>query len=123
MVNRQVKKWNDTVFSKSTNKKELEEETRRELAPKEDTKNQKIHEVDERLEEDRINSGTLESPIRGQTLNMEEAKRQTEESKRRDKEKTKEEKRKTMSKSQLIKSLVKEKCNIIWKVMILITRH
>lgn len=125
MVNRQVKKWNKTVFDKSTSKKKLEEETKRVMAPKEETKknnkNEKIHEVDEHLEEEKRNSANLSGPLRGQTMLIAEGKKQIDDKIRREKEAEKEANRALMSKSQLIKSLVKEKCNIVWKIMILLT--
>lgn len=124
MVNRQVKKWNKTVFDKSTSKKKLEEETKKAMAPKEETKeNEKIHEVDEHLEDERLGSEGPGQQPRGQTMIIKEAERQTEDKIRRDKEKEKEKERREMSKTQLIKELVKEKCSIFWKVMILATRY
>ena len=122
LVNRQVKKWNKTVFDKSTSKKKLEEETKKIMGPKEETKkNSKIHEVDENLEEERRNSMNPDEPARGQTMMITEAKKQTAEKIRREKQLEKEEERAAMSKSQLIKDLVEERCNIVWKTMILAT--
>jgi len=124
MVNRQVKKWNTTVFNKSTSKEELEEETRKALAPKEETKEHtKIHEVDEDLEDEKLSSAAPGETSRGQTVVIAEAERQTKDKIRREKELAKEKERNEMTKSQLIRALVKEKCNIIWKVIILTTRY
>lgn len=121
MVNRQVKKWNATVFSKSTDKKELEEETRKQLAPKEETKDEKIHEVDEHLEEEKHETNQDGELSRSQTMMVKEAEKQIEEAKERDKAIEREKKREDMRKPELIKDLIDEKLHIGWKILIYLT--
>ena len=116
LVNRQVKKWNQTVFSKSSDRTKPEKKIKK-ATPSSKGKDERIHEVGEHLEDEKLGAPSIQ-----ETIQAKEAKDQIEEAKKRDKLIENENKMENMRKADLMHHLVKTKIGFIWKIIILSTK-
>ena len=120
MVNRQLKKWNKT-FNKggSGGKDEVEKEIKNTIA----VKDEKIHEVDEKYEEDKMvktNSGRFDEDGDG---DHDDPKIQIIKAKEKAAKIEEEQEMEEMGQIDLLKTLVTNKLNILWKVWIMGIRY
>ena len=123
LVNRQVKKWNSTVFDKSSEDKKKKNKKPLEIESKEEIK-EKIHEVDAHLEEDRaLPTSSAFEDNKEEVEKDKEVKEQIKKAEEREEAMKREKKREEMRELDLVNDLVDDKLGIVWRIWIYATRH